>query len=73
MASKLALSVGPKPLILEGDSTIVIMAINQPNLISDWHIDPIIRDIHHILASFPSSKAIKVQRHANLQAHVAIK
>jgi hypothetical protein len=49
------------------------MAINRPNLISDWQIAPIIRDIHQNLALFPNWEASKVQRQPNLQAHLIAK
>lgn len=45
LATNLALSLNARQLILEGDSLITISAINKPNLMTDWHIDPIIRDV----------------------------
>jgi hypothetical protein len=50
LATNLALSLNARQLILEGDSLITISAINKPNLMRDWHIDPIIRDVFLNLA-----------------------
>jgi hypothetical protein len=65
------ITLGPKPLYLEGVSSMVIMGINQPSLTADWGIDSIIKYIHQLLATFPSWKLPKFQD--NRQAYVASK
>lgn len=68
-AALLAASMGSYPLILEGDSHIVSLAINHPRLTTDWHINPIISDLQNHLLFFKSRTAPKIIRSANSSAH----
>lgn len=38
LATRFALSMGMKPLILEEDYAVIIMAVNNPKVIADWQI-----------------------------------
>lgn len=52
----------------------VNLAINQPNLMADWLISPVIKDTTvHSLQLFPSWKSLKVSRSANFQVHLVAK
>jgi hypothetical protein len=48
----LAISLKLDMFILEGDSSIVVSALQNPSLIMDWHIEHVINDT---ISSFPAS------------------
>jgi hypothetical protein len=67
----LANSLKLDQFILEGDSNIVILSLNNPTLSMDWHIDHVILET---LASFQVSshwEARKINRSANFCAQYA--
>jgi hypothetical protein len=69
LAVRLAVSYGCQSLVIEGDSLVTILAINDPSLFSGWCIDPVLADIKDQLLSIPSWKALKISRCANFGAH----
>jgi hypothetical protein len=69
LAVSLALSLHLNRFIIEGDSQVVILALQQPSIVQDWRITDI---IHQTLDMFPpdsSWSARKVNRSANSGAH----
>lgn len=69
LAVRLAVSCGCSPLVIEGDSLVTVMAINNPTLVSDWSIEPLISDILLNLHSIPVWNAFKISRCAYFSAH----
>jgi hypothetical protein len=69
LAVSLAVSVGYSSLILEGDSLLTIVAINDPPLFLDWASAPVIFDLHDLLLPIPIWSALKISRSANVCAH----
>jgi hypothetical protein len=69
LAVTLASSLKLKSFILEGDSALVIMALQQPLIVQDWSIADIISDTLSIIPFSSSWKARKVNRSANFCAH----
>jgi hypothetical protein len=69
LAVRLTVSFGYSSLVVEGDSLVTMMAINNPHLFFDWNIEPLIFDILLQLHSFPVLKALKILRCANFCAH----
>ncbi|XP_059451030.1 uncharacterized protein LOC132181816 [Corylus avellana] len=69
LAASLAVSLNLKNFTIEGDSLIVISALQFPAIIRDWSIEKIILDSLSLLP--PSSKweAKKINRSANFCAH----
>jgi hypothetical protein len=67
---KLAASMGNYPLILEGDSHIFSLAINHPRLTTDWHINPIISDLHNHLLYFKTWTASLKLAEVLIQEHI---
>ncbi|GLT71069.1 hypothetical protein SLA2020_431110 [Shorea laevis] len=60
-------------IILEGDSLVTIMALNNPDFCTDWSSRGIISDVLSSLSSFSSWSATKVSRSVNLRAHLVAK
>jgi hypothetical protein len=54
---------------LEGDSAVVIAALQSPALSQDWHIDPLIASTLSMLPATALWVAKKVHRSANFCAH----
>jgi hypothetical protein len=69
LATSLASSLHLKKFIPEGDSQAVILALQQPTIIQDWHIIDIIQDSLDSIPSDSSWSAWKVNRSANFSAH----
>jgi len=69
LATSLASSLYLKKFIPEGDSQAVILALQQPTIIQDWHIIDIIQDSLDSIPSDSSWSAWKVNRSANFSAH----
>jgi hypothetical protein len=69
LAVSLAVSLNISKFILEGDSLIVIMALQHPSLVLDWKIENIIADSIAMIPPSSSWKARKVHRSANFCAH----
>jgi hypothetical protein len=69
----LATFAGYDWLVLEGDTLLVVLAINFPFLSSFWSFANCIYNISLIFASFQSWKALKVFRCANFREHVLAK
>ena len=65
----LAILQGCNNLLIEGDSLVSILAINNQNLFTEWSIAPIIADIQLKLQHFQVWNATKVSRSANFRAH----
>lgn len=65
----LAISFGCYNLLLEGDSLVTFMAINQPVLLTNWSLAPIILYIQLKLQHFQAWNAEKVSRSAKSHAH----
>jgi hypothetical protein len=65
----LLLSNGCSKLMLEGNSLVTIMAINQPSLLSNWSFTIIISDIQLKLQHFHDWNTTKVSRSANFCMH----
>jgi hypothetical protein len=70
LASRLAVSMGCSPLIIEGDSLLTILALKDPLLFSDWIFAPVISDSLVQLHSINVWSALKISRCANLDAHL---
>jgi hypothetical protein len=69
LAASLAASLHQKNFSLEGDSTVVISALNNPSISLDWHIEFVIANA---LAMIPASSlwlATKIHRSTNFCAH----
>jgi len=69
LAVSLASSLHLNRFILEGDSQVVILALQDPTIVQDWRITDI---INHTLDSIPpgtSWSARKINRSANFGAH----
>jgi hypothetical protein len=69
LAFSLAISMNLSQVIIEGDSHIVIMALQHPALAQDWRISSV---INHTIDSIPpqlSWSARKVDRSTNFCAH----
>ena len=69
LAISLAVSVGCPALILEGDSLLTIVVVNDPLLFSVWASAPVISDSIDLLLSIPVWSAFKISRSANVCAH----
>jgi ribonuclease HI len=69
LAISLACSLNFDRFILEGDSAVVIQALNQTSSISDWRISPIIMTSLDNIPSTSFWEAIKVTQSANFYAH----
>jgi hypothetical protein len=73
LAARLTAFVGVRILFIEGDTQLVILAINQPLLFSYWSFANVISDISLDLLFFRNWNALKVSRCANYRAHVLAK
>ncbi|XP_042977094.1 uncharacterized protein LOC122307983 [Carya illinoinensis] len=58
-----------KSINLEGDSQVVISALNNPLNITDWAIEGAIQDSRTLLRNFDDWKATKIHRDQNRCAH----
>jgi hypothetical protein len=70
LASRLTVSMGYFPLIIEGDSLPTILALKDPLLFLDWISAPVISDSLVQLHSINIWCALKISRCANLDAHL---
>ena len=69
LAASLAASLHMKNFSLEGDSTIVISALNNPSLTLDWHIEYVIANALSMLVASSLWLANKIHQSANFCAH----
>jgi hypothetical protein len=69
LAVRLALSLKLQSFILEGDSLIVTLTINNPTITQDWRISSIISQILSTIPSTTSWSPCHVNRSANFCAH----
>jgi hypothetical protein len=69
LAASLAVSLKLENFSLEGDSAVVIAALQSPALSQDWHIDPLIASTLSMLPATALWVAKKVHRSANFCAH----
>jgi hypothetical protein len=70
LAVSLALSLHLNRFIIEGDSQVVILALQQPSIVQDWRITDI---IHQTLDMFPPDqlgKSIEVQTSVPIMWHI---
>jgi hypothetical protein len=68
LATKLAISIHATSFILEGDSTTVTLALQNPLISKDWHIAATISQIHSLIPSTTSWSASYVNRSTNFCA-----
>jgi hypothetical protein len=68
-----AADFGCSSILLEGNSQLIILAINKDHLFLDWLCAPVIGDIQLHLLRFDSWTALKVSRCANSRAHSVAK
>jgi hypothetical protein len=71
LASHLAASLQLDHFIIEGDSAIVILSIQNPALRIDWHIEHVICETLSNFQVSSNSEARKVNKSANFCAHYA--
>ncbi|XP_062145395.1 uncharacterized protein LOC133852645 [Alnus glutinosa] len=69
LAIKLAISTHATSFILEGDSTTVTLALQNPLIKKDWRIAATVSMIHSLIPSTTSWSASSVNRSANFCAH----
>jgi hypothetical protein len=67
--SSLASSLHLDRFVIEGDSHIVIIALQQPTIVQDWRITDIIQQTLYMFPSDSFLSARKVNRSANFSAH----
>jgi hypothetical protein len=73
LTTKLALSLHASFFILEGDSTIVTFAMQNPLITQDWRIAFTISHIHSFIPTTTNWSASSVNRSANFSAHHVVK
>jgi hypothetical protein len=64
-----SLSLDAPSFILEGDFTIVTLALQNPSITQDWRIASIVSHIHSLIPTTTSWSASSVNRSANFCAH----
>jgi hypothetical protein len=69
LAVSLAISLDLSQVIIEGDSQIVIFALQDPSIAQDWKISSIIHYTIDTISPHLSWSAWKVDRSVNLCAH----
>jgi hypothetical protein len=69
LAVSLASSLHLDRFVIEGDSQIVILALQQPNIVQDWRITDIIQQTLDMFPPDSSWSVRKVNRSANFGAH----
>jgi hypothetical protein len=70
LAFRLAVSMGCSPLIIEGESLLTILTLNDHLLFSDWIFTPVIFNSLVQLHSINVWRALKIFRCANLDVHL---
>ncbi|GLT61083.1 hypothetical protein SLA2020_338140 [Shorea laevis] len=60
-------------IILEGDSLVTVLALNNPSYCADWSSSGFIANAISLFSSFSSWSATKVSRSINLRAHLVVK
>lgn len=60
LAVRLAFSFRYSSLIIEGNSLLTVLAINEPHLFTDWNNAPIVSDIRLQLISCSDWKALNL-------------
>jgi hypothetical protein len=69
LASSIAASLYYNNFILEGDSEVVIHALNNPNSVRDWRISYVILDCLDSIPEASVWEAKKIKRSPNFCAH----
>jgi hypothetical protein len=69
LAASLATSLKLKNFIIEGDSKVVVAALQDPSIVHNWMIAGVIADSLHIIPASSSWEARKINRSANFCAH----
>ena len=69
LACSLAVSLNLDNFFIEGDSSTVITALQNPSLISDWQLDHIICNIFSLIPASSTWKARKANKSVNFCAH----
>ena len=72
LAVSLASSLKLTKFSLEGDSTVVIDALNNPLISQDWHIDSVIASTLSLLPASSCWEAKKIHRIANFCVHYVV-
>lgn len=62
MIIKEAVRLHLKKIIVQGDSNLVVQAINRKEQSTDWTMENIIKDINHLLGNFEEWKIVKIHR-----------
>jgi hypothetical protein len=69
LAAFLATSLNLSKFSLEGDSSVVIDALNNPLISLDWHIKSVIASTLSLLPTSTCWEAKKIHKSANFYAH----
>jgi hypothetical protein len=69
LAISLASSLHLNHFVIEGDYQVVIIALQQPTIVQNWHITDIIQNALYIIPPDSSWLAQKVNRSANFDTH----
>ncbi|XP_059450878.1 uncharacterized protein LOC132181647 [Corylus avellana] len=69
LAASLAASLKLSSFSLEGDSSVIIDALQNPSITFDWHIQSVIANSLLLLKASPLWEAKKIHRSANFCAH----
>ena len=69
LAISLAVSLKLDRFIIEGDSEVVVLSLQNPNFVRDWRISSIILDSLHSVPFASCWEVRKISRSANFCAH----
>jgi hypothetical protein len=72
LACSLAVSLHLEKFVIEGDSSIVILALQNPSLGMDWHLEHVICNILSLIPASSIWKARKANKSANFCTHYMV-